>query len=197
MSSSTSPGNDAPASKASMQKIVSLSKRRGFVYQSSEIYGGLRSAYDYGPMGVELKRNLMNEWWRAMVHSREDIVGIDASIMMHPQVWRSSGHLASFSDPLVDCRVCGERFRADKAPRAAAGDDASLTFTDKGRAKAAHEKVQALVGEAAEVKRQGKTLHGATAGDRGYLCPNCGSPFLSEERQFNLMFRTFHGPVDP
>ena len=77
-----------------MQKIVSLCKRRGFVYQSSEIYGGLRSSYDYGPMGVELKRNLMNEWWRAMVRSREDIVGLAASIVMHPQVWRSSapGH---------------------------------------------------------------------------------------------------------
>ena len=100
-----------------LQKIVSLAKRRGFVYQSSEIYGGLRSSYDYGPMGVELKRNLMNEWWRAMVHSREDVVGLDASIVMHPQVWQASGHLASFSDPLVDCKVCGERFRADKAPR--------------------------------------------------------------------------------
>jgi glycyl-tRNA synthetase len=99
-----------------MQKIVSLSKRRGFVFQSSEIYGGLRSSYDYGPMGVELKRNLMSEWWTSMVHEREDIVGLDAAIIMHPEVWRASGHLANFSDPLVDCKVCGERFRADKAP---------------------------------------------------------------------------------
>ena len=180
----------------SMQKIVSLCKRRGFVYQSSEIYGGLRSAYDYGPMGVELKRNLMNEWWRAMVHSREDIVGIDASIVMHPQVWRSSGHLSSFSDPLVDCKVCGERFRADKAPQLAEGEKAELHFADKGRAKAALGKVEQLAGDA-EVARRGKSIDGVVAGDRGYVCPNCGSPFLSEERQFNLMFRTFHGPVDP
>ena len=179
----------------SMQKLVSLCKRRGFVYQSSEIYGGLRSGYDYGPMGVELKRNLMDEWWRAMVHSREDIVGIDASIIMHPEVWSASGHLACFADPLVDCRVCGERFRADKAPELAPGSPAPITLADKGRAKAALEKVERVVGVVLE--RRGKTLHGAEAGDRGYVCPNCGSPFLSEERQFNLMFRTFHGPVDP
>lgn len=177
-----------------MQKIVSLCKRRGFVYQSSEIYGGLRSAYDYGPMGAELKRNLTQEWWRSMVHSREDIVGIEASIIMHPQVWRSSGHLAGFSDPLVDCKVCGERFRADKAPRLESGEDAPITLADKGRAKAAVERVERTLG--IELARRGKTLHGAK-GDRGYVCPNCGSPFLSEERQFNLMFRTFMGPVDP
>ena len=179
----------------SMQKIVSLCKRRGFVYQSSEIYGGLRSAYDYGPMGVELKRNLINEWWRTMVHSREDIVGIDASIAMHPDVWRSSGHLAGFSDPLVDCKICGERFRADKAPTAEAGADAPIELADKGRAKTALEKVERVVG--VKLERQGKTLHGAKAGDAGYVCPNCGSPYLSDERQFNLMLRTFLGPVDP
>ncbi|MCA9638681.1 MAG: glycine--tRNA ligase, partial [Myxococcales bacterium] len=140
-----------------MSKIVSLCKRRGFVFQSSEIYGGLRSAYDYGPMGAELKRNLMAEWWRAMVHSREDIVGIDASIIMHPEVWRASGHLAGFSDPLVDCKVCGERFRADKAPRLAAGEPAPITLADKGRAKAAQDRVQSVLG--VELRRDGATLH--------------------------------------
>lgn len=180
---------------SSMQKIVSLAKRRGFVYQSSEIYGGLRSSYDYGPMGVELKRNLMNEWWRAMVHSREDIVGLDASIIMHPQVWRSSGHLAGFSDPLVDCKVCGERFRADKAPQLESGDDAPITLADKGRAKTALEKIDRTLGET--LRREGKTLHGAKGSKAGYVCPNCGSPFLSDERQFNLMLRSFLGPVDP
>ena len=178
-----------------MQKLVSLCKRRGFVYQSSEIYGGLRSAYDYGPMGVELKRNLMNEWWRAMVHSREDIVGLDASIIMHPEVWKASGHLGNFTDPLVDCKVCGERFRADKAPRLAAGEPAPITLADKGRAKAALERLENT--SDVPIQRRGKTLHGAIAGERGYACPNCGSPFLSDERNFNLMFRTFHGPVDP
>jgi glycyl-tRNA synthetase len=179
-----------------MSKIVSLCKRRGFVYPSSEIYGGLRSAYDYGPMGVELKRNLQAEWWRAMVHSREDIVGIDASILMHPQVWRSSGHLANFTDPLVDCKICGERFSADKAPAAAPGAKADIELGDKERARVALEKLQAGYPDVA-FNRDGKTVRGATAGDRGYVCPNCGSPFLSEERKFNLMFRTFHGPVDP
>ena len=177
-----------------MQKIVSLCKRRGFVFQSSEIYGGLRSAYDYGPMGVELKRNLMNEWWRFMVHSREDVVGIDASIIMHPDVWKASGHLANFSDPLVDCKVCGERFRADKAPKLAEGAEAPITLADKGRAKLALEKLQATT---PELRREGATLLGAKGGAAGYVCSNCGSPFLSEERRFNLMFRTTMGPVDP
>ncbi len=178
-----------------MQQIVSLCKRRGFVFQSSEIYGGLRSAYDYGPMGAELKRNLMNEWWRSMVHNREDIVGLDASIIMHPRVWQASGHLSNFADPLVDCKVCGERFRADKAPRASPGSEALITLADKGRAKVALERVTTTLGQA--VERDGKTLKGAKAGHQGYVCPNCGSPFLSDERQFNLMFRTSLGPVDP
>ncbi len=178
-----------------MQKIVSLCKRRGFVFQSSEIYGGLRSAYDYGPMGIELKRNLMNEWWTTMVHSREDVYGLDASIIMHPEVWRSSGHLANFTDPLVDCQVCQERFRADKAPRLAEGEDAPMTLSDKGRAKAGLIKLHEDGQE--QVVRKGKQLLGAKAGARGYVCPNCGSPFLSEERDFNGMFRTSLGPVDP
>jgi glycyl-tRNA synthetase len=157
-----------------MKELISLSKQRGFVFQSSEIYGGLKSCYDYGPLGAELKRNVMNEWWRSMVHEREDIVGLDASIIMHPRVWQASGHLASFSDPLVDCRNCKERFRADKAPRAAPG--ATVEYLEGG-------------------KKKGKTLKGQV-GERGYVCPNCGSPDLSEERKFNLMFRTSLGPVD-
>ena len=176
-----------------MQKIVSLCKRRGFVFQSSEIYGGLRSAYDYGPMGVELKRNLMNEWWTSMVHSREDIYGLDASIVMHPKVWEASGHLANFSDPLVDCLVCQERFRADKAPKLAEGEDAPITLADKGRAKAA---LAMLAEQGIELERSKKSLRGAKAGPRGYVCPNCGSPYLSKERDFNGMFRTSLGPVD-
>jgi glycyl-tRNA synthetase len=177
-----------------MQKVVSLCKRRGFVFQSSEIYGGLRSAYDYGPMGAELKRNLMNEWWSATVHQREDIVGLDASIIMHPEVWRSSGHLANFTDPLVDCKVCGERFRADKAPRVAEGASVVITLADKGRAKTAQELLKGL---GHDVRREGKELLGAVGNARGYHCPNCGSPFLSEERAFNLMFRSSLGPIDP
>lgn len=96
-----------------MEDIVSLCKRRGFVFQSSEIYGGFASCYDYGPLGVEMKRNLKNEWWRSMVQERDDIVGIETSILMHPKVWEASGHVATFNDPLVDCKTCKGRFRAD------------------------------------------------------------------------------------
>ncbi len=187
-----------------MQKLVSLCKRRGFVFQSSEIYGGLKSAYDYGPMGVELKRNLMNEWWTFMVTSRENVVGMESSIIMHPDVWRSSGHVGNFNDPLVDCLVCQERFRADKAPQLAAGAAALIELADKGRAKVAEEKIKDLLAapeatgkSAGEVKRDGKSITGIVAGDRGYVCPNCGSPFLSKERNFNGMFRSNLGPTDP
>ncbi len=158
-----------------MGKIVSLCKRRGFIFQSSEIYGGLKSCYDYGPLGAELKRNIAAEWWRSMVYERDNIVGLDASIMMHPQVWQTSGHLAGFSDPLVDCLNCKERFRADKAPRAEPGSHA--VFATGGKA--------------------GGQKQSATVTAKGYVCPNCGSPVLSDERQFNLMFRTALGPVDP
>jgi glycyl-tRNA synthetase len=96
-----------------MEKIVSLAKRRGFIFPSSEIYGGLNSCYDYGPLGVELKNNVKREWWKAMVQKRGDIVGLDSSILMHPKIWEASGHLAGFTDPLVDCKVCKKRFRAD------------------------------------------------------------------------------------
>jgi glycyl-tRNA synthetase len=95
-----------------MEKIVSLCKRRGYVFQSSEIYGGLNGCWDYGPLGVELLRNIKEGWWRAMT-SREDVEGIDASILMHPRVWEASGHVENFTDPMVDCRECKARFRAD------------------------------------------------------------------------------------
>ena len=97
-----------------MDKLVSLAKRRGFVFQSSEIYGGLGSVWDYGPLGVELKRNLQERWWHAMVRARDDIEGLDSAILMHPRVWEASGHVGGFVDPLVDCKVCKGRFRADK-----------------------------------------------------------------------------------
>ncbi len=198
-----------------MKEIISLCKQRGFIFQSSEIYGGLKSCYDYGPLGAELKRNIMNEWWRAMVHEREDVVGLDASIIMHTDVWKASGHLAGFADPLVDCLVSKERFRADNAPRPEPGDELTLTCADKGQAKAYQKAIQERFG--VELKRGGKTLQGLKvideetfgffqddSGDavesfpyRGYVSPEIGSPFLSDERQFNLMFRTSLGPVDP
>src|ERR1700742_748138 len=98
----------------SMDAIVSLAKRRGFIYPSSEIYGGLNGFFDYGPLGVELKRNIRECWWRDMVHRRDDIVGIETSIIMHPKVWEASGHVAGFTDPLVDCKVSKQRYRADQ-----------------------------------------------------------------------------------
>ncbi|MFL5511769.1 MAG: glycine--tRNA ligase [Gemmatimonadales bacterium] len=138
-----------------MDKLVSLCKRRGFVFQSSEIYGGLGSVWDYGPLGVELKRNVKDRWWDAMVRARDDIEGLDAAILMHPKVWEASGHVAGFTDPLVDCRQCKNRFRAD---------DARI----KG-----------------------------TPGQPDAQCPVCGTRgSLTEPRMFNLMFKTFMGPVE-
>src|SRR2546429_399937 len=138
-----------------MEKLVSLAKRRGFVFQSSEIYGGLGSVWDYGPLGVELKKNIKERWWRSMVHERDDIEGLDAAILMHPKVWEASGHLAGFTDPLVDCRQCKNRFRADD-PRI------------KG-----------------------------SPGQPDAQCPVCGSKgTLTVPRMFNLMFKTFMGPVE-
>jgi glycyl-tRNA synthetase len=97
-----------------VEQVVNLCKRRGFVFPSSDIYGGFRSTYDYGPLGVLLKRNVMDAWWRAMVQERDDIVGLDAAVLMAPKVWEASGHLATFTDPLVDCRKCNERWREDQ-----------------------------------------------------------------------------------
>ncbi len=95
-----------------LEKLVSLCKRRGFIFQSSEIYGGTGSVWDYGPLGVELKNNVKARWWNAMVRERDDVEGLDAAILMHPRVWEASGHVSGFSDPLVDCKACKARFRA-------------------------------------------------------------------------------------
>ena len=97
-----------------MERVVNLCKRRGFIFPSAEIYGGFRSTYDYGPLGVLMLRNVKDAWWRSMVQLRDDVVGIDAAILSTPRIWEASGHLANFTDPLVDCRNCHERWRADK-----------------------------------------------------------------------------------
>jgi len=129
-----------------MDKIVSLCKRRGFIFQSSEIYGGQGGAWDYGPLGVELKNNIKRAWWRANVLERPDMVGLDAAILMNPRVWEASGHVGHFADPMVDCRACKHRFRAE---------------------------------------------------DIGDTCPDCGAKgSFTEARMFNLMFKTFVGPVE-
>ena len=98
----------------SIDKIVSLCKRRGFVYPGSEIYGGLANSWDYGPLGAELKNNIKQLWWKKFVHGRDDVVGIDAALIMNPKVWEASGHVATFSNPLVECIKCHSRFRADQ-----------------------------------------------------------------------------------
>jgi len=131
--------------KVNMEKLVSLCQRRGFIFPSSEIYGGLSSCWDYGPLGVELKQNIKQAWWRAVVQERDDMVGLDASILMHPQTWAASGHLKQFTDPLVECKKCHLRWRTDEV-------------TDKN-------------------------------------CPSCGGE-LTEPHLFNLMFKTFMGPVE-
>ncbi len=125
--------------------VVNLCKRRGFVFPSAEIYGGIRSTYDYGPLGALMLRNVREAWWRAMIQERDDVVPIEAAILTNPRVWEASGHLSTFTDPLVDCRNCKERWRADQI------EDA---------------------------------------------CPNCGSKDLTEARPFNLMFKTYVGPVE-
>jgi len=128
-----------------MDKIVSLCKRRGIIFQNSEIYGGIGNTWDYGPIGVELKRNVKDAWWRSVVYERDDMEGLDAAILMNPTTWEASGHLESFTDPLVDCKKCKHRFKLDDV--------------------------------------------------NGDCCPDCGGE-LTEERSFNLMFKTFVGPVE-
>ena len=132
-------------SSVDLDALASLAKRRGFIFQSSEIYGGISSTWDYGPLGVELKRNIKDAWWRKFVWERDDMVGLDSSILMNPEVWRASGHVDSFTDPLVDCRECRQRWREDQL----------------------------------EERK----------------CPDCGGE-LTEARNFNLMFKTFIGPVE-
>jgi len=137
-----------------LEKLVSLCKRRGYIFQSSEIYGGAGAVWDYGPLGVEFKRNLKDRWWHAMVRARDDIEGLDAAILMHPRVWEASGHVAVFNDPLVDCKACKARFRADQ-----------LMDSQCPRKPSKHP------GEHNECQ-------------------------LTEPRQFNLMFKTYMGPVE-
>ncbi|NOT07950.1 MAG: glycine--tRNA ligase [Gemmatimonadales bacterium] len=142
------------APNPTMEKLVSLCKRRGFVFQSSEIYGGLGSVWDYGPLGAELKKNVKDRWWNSMVRVRDDIEGLDAAILMHPKVWEASGHVSGFTDPMVDCKTCKARFRADKLLDAPCPQKPS--------------------------KHPGEHT----------TCE------LTEPRMFNLMFKTFMGPVE-
>jgi len=169
-------------------KIVSLSKRRGFIFQSSEIYGGLGAVYDYGPLGVELKRNVQQRWWEAMVYQHENIEGIDAAILMHPTTWKASGHVDAFNDPLIDDKQSKMRYRADQLIE---GHIERLRKQDKeDRADAVHDRfVQAL--HAADVP---KALY-AIIMDEEIRSPDSGAFDWTEVRQFNLMFETHIGPL--
>ena len=145
-----------------MEKLTSLAKRRGFIFQSSEIYGGF-GAYDYGPLGIELKNNIKRAWWKMFIQTRTDMVGQDASILMNPKVWEASGHLKNFTDPLVDCKKCKKRFRADH-------------LLEASSIEPGYDKEEPL-----DLK--------------DINCPDCGGE-LTDTRHFNLMFKTFIGPVE-
>ena len=147
----------------SMERITALAKRRGFIFPGSEIYGGLGSTYDYGPLGVLLKNNVRNAWWKSVVQLRDDVVGLDASILMNPKTWEASGHLQGFTDPLVDCKSCKKRFRADHL-------------------------LDARSAEMRGLKEEPLNM-------KDVRCPSCDGE-LTDIRQFNLMFKTFMGPVE-
>lgn len=152
-----------------MNTLVSLCKRRGFVFPSSEIYGGINSCWDFGPLGIEIKMSVKNEWWKSMTRLHEDVEGIDASILMHPKVWEASGHVENFNDPLVDCKKCKARHRADHL-------------------KPVRE-LEAKMGFLPKLEEMAEVLNGAN-------CPTCGSQgTLTPPRLFNMMFRTHMGPV--
>lgn len=163
------------STEVTMDKIISLAKRRGFVFQGSEIYGGLANSWDYGPLGVELKNNIKKAWWNSFVRSRFDVVGLDSAIMMNPSVWKASGHVGGFSDPLMDCKSCKNRHRADKL----------IEETLESR-------------NAPEVIVEGLSLEDLMdkVVELDIQCPTCGSKEFTEIRQFNLMFKTFQGVTD-
>ncbi|MBI3272679.1 MAG: glycine--tRNA ligase [Planctomycetes bacterium] len=189
-----------------LDTIVNLCKRRGFVFPSSEIYGGLESCWDYGPLGAELKRNVKAAWWRSVVQERDDMVGLDAAILMNPRVWKASGHIDTFSDPLVECKKCHARARADHAPdmyrkalrecpkcRSTKVKDAVLhaPSADGAREQGADAK--------AAIRRLLAESYVECPKCKEHLpprCPKCLDGEFMEPRQFNLMFKTFMGPVE-
>lgn len=150
---------------AKLEDIVSLCKRRGFIFQGSDVYGGMAGTWDFGPLGVALKRKIMQTWWKYWVDDREDMLGVDAAIIMNPKTWVASGHTATFSDPLVECNECHVRFRADKLAKTAEGHDLSTNITRDELMKA------------------------------GIKCPTCGKINWGEVKQFNMMFETHVGAV--
>lgn len=158
-----------------MEKVVALAKARGFVYPGSEIYGGLANTWDYGPIGVELKNNVKKAWWKKFVQESPYNVGVDCAILMNPMAWVASGHVGGFSDPLMDCKECKERFRADKM--------IEDFMAEKGM-------------EAEAVDGWGNEKMKQFIDDNNVTCPSCGAHNFTDIRQFNLMFKTFQGVTE-
>ena len=154
-----------------MEKIVALAKSRGFVYPGSEIYGGLANTWDYGNLGVELKNNVKKAWWKKFIQENPYNVGVDCAILMNPQTWVASGHLGGFSDPLMDCKECKERFRADKLIEDYAAEHGMVL--EESVDSWSNEQMVAFVEE------------------HKIPCPTCGKHNFTDIRQFNLMFKTF------
>jgi glycyl-tRNA synthetase len=200
-----------PKVNEQMEKIVSLCKRRGFIFQSSEIYGGINGFWDYGPLGAELKRNVKDCWWRSLTQQRDDVVGLDATIIMHPKIWEASGHTSTFSDPMVDCLLTKRRFRADQIePQTGLVYHYSGAVDEAG--KQINEAYAVLVAKdkhpehARKVARQFYGQRGLNSpvlqGERTEPVENSvrynpeNGSLLTEARPFNLMFKTYVGPVE-
>jgi len=191
-----------------METLVSLCKRRGIIFPGSDLYSGLGGTFDYGPIGVELKNNVKKAWWRSVVYERDDIEGLDAAILMHQRTWLASGHVEGFTDPLVDCKVCKKRFRADQIEEKDFHKFRVLIQKEEGdwedtgniiyaeSKKTAKTSIQSIpsISSISSIKNlrieqiEGEPFHGKR-------CPECGGE-LTEPRQFNLMFKTFIGPVE-
>ncbi|KAG0333501.1 hypothetical protein BG004_000810 [Podila humilis] len=228
---------------SAMRHLMDLCKRRGFLFQSAEIHGGLRGAYDYGPLGVELKRNVSQEWWSSMVYQRSDVVGIDTAILTPPPVLKTSGHVDQFTDEMVDSKLSKERFRPDKAPELTVDRERMqipVLAPDKKTAKIWEHEIKTNLAPGAAIVREGKHIflkidkvddkeivlsrdqqqqrppplqqeqeqqqqeqnHGNNKNNiilpyKGYVDPVSNSPFLTESRPFNLMFKTYLDPIDP
>lgn len=156
--------------KVTLEKLVSLCKRRGFIFPGSEIYGGLANTWDYGPLGVELKNNVKESWWKYFVTSRKDVVGIQSAILMNPKIWEASGHLKGFTDPLIDCKKCNERYRVDHL-------------------------LEDIVGAEEVIGKSLKDLS-KMVGEHKVKCAKCGEHDFTEARMFNLMFKTHQGVIE-
>ena len=161
--------------KVTMEKLTALAKNRGYIYPGSEIYGGLANTWDYGPLGVEFKNNIKKAWWKKFVQESKYNVGLDAAILMNPQTWVASGHVGGFADPLIDCKSCKSRFRADQLIEGWLKEQGMEDITVDGWS---NDKLQSFIEE------------------KGIKCPECGKSDFTGIRQFNLMFKTFQGVTE-